>query len=320
MRVYLNQNGIMTNNYNEKTQNKGSLFAGDTKALNSRDDIIDKKRQLAGRQALKLVRDAWESDTEKYDNIKELSAKKEELLRDVKEYSEKVKDMDEQIAAYKEYYGIEDDSEEQKDLELLEKYQNVKNRLNPEAFTEEEIERLKELQNTPLTDYQKAVLTCTNAKNTYLQEIETSNYKIQSLAATKAQAEIDMEKNQDMLNASESADEIMAAANKEILMDMIAEGKDNIDDDLEANEEKQEKIEEEQEEKAERLEEAKEQRKDQEDIIKNSNKANSLDANLKMGSEQELKSKEVQKIINKIAKENNLICEDLKGIEIDLDF
>lgn len=321
MRVFLgSENNIVTNNYNDNRQNKGSLFAGDTKALNSRDDIINKKRQLAGKQAMKLVKDAWESDTQKLDSIKELSAKKEELLKNMREYSQKVKDMDAQIAACKEYYGIEDDSQEQKDLDLLQKYQNAMTRFNKEAFSEEEIERLKELQNTPLTEYQKAVIGFNNAKNGYLQEIESTKYKIQSLAATKAQAEIDMEKNRDMVNANESAKDIMDAANQEILMDIIGEAKDNIDDEFEANEEKQEKIEEAKEEKTEKLEEAKERRKEEEEIIKNSTKADSLEADLQMSSKIELKSQEVQKIITKIAKDNNLISEDLKGIEIDLNF
>lgn len=55
-------------------------------------------------------------------------------------------------------YGVDKDSQEQKDLELLEKYQNNRYGSAEDTFSKEELERLKELQNTPLTEYQEKVL------------------------------------------------------------------------------------------------------------------------------------------------------------------
>ena len=79
-------------------------------------------------------------------------------LEDVSELSGRLDYISKEKEAVREKYGIDQDSQEQKDLELLEKYQNNRAGVSDDSFSKEEIERLRELQNIPLTDYQKEVL------------------------------------------------------------------------------------------------------------------------------------------------------------------
>ena len=67
--------------------------------------------------------------------------------------------MENEKEAYRVDYGVDKDSQEQKDLELLEKYQNNRYGSAEDTFSKEELERLKELQNTPLTGIRRRYLS-----------------------------------------------------------------------------------------------------------------------------------------------------------------
>lgn len=85
-----------------------------------------------------------------------------------------------------------------------------------------------------------------------------------------------------MLKAQDAAGQILDASNRETLTMLVQDGKDNIDEKTKEEQEEQEKVKEEKEEKQEKVDE--------------------------------------QKQIQKILKDNKLINEDLKGIEIDFNF
>ena len=68
------------------------------------------------------------------------------------------------------------------------------------------------------------------------------------------------------------------------------------------------------------IEEAQEKRKNQEEIIEGQQNADQLEQDVSMQKQNISKMDEAQKNIQKILKEKNLVNEDLKGIEIDLNF
>ena len=68
------------------------------------------------------------------------------------------------------------------------------------------------------------------------------------------------------------------------------------------------------------IEEAQEKRKNQEEIIEGQQNADQLEQDVSMQKQNTSKMDEAQKNIQKILKEKNLVNEDLKGIEIDLNF
>ena len=133
-------------------------------------------------------------------------------------------------------------------------------------------------------------------------------------------AETDREKAQDMVKASDTGDKIIEAANDEILDMLVAEGKDNLDQKTEEAEKKQEEAQDQQQEQDERLDDIKEKRKEQEKIIKGQANADNIqiDVNLKKQTTDNIK--DAQDKIQKLMKENNMTNEDIKGIEIDLNF
>lgn len=207
-----------------------------------------------------------------------------------------------------------------KDLELLEKYQNNRYGSAEDTFSKEELDRLKELQNTPLTEYQEKVLKLNSSQIHFKDQIGQKELKIACTTASIALAEIDRDKSQEMLKAQDSADQIIGAVEGEVKNLLVNEGKDNIDDKVEENKEKADEAEKKQEEQQEKIDEKRKERKEQEEIIEGQAEADKLEMNANIRSNDVDHVTEAQKQIVRIMKDNKMLNEDIKGIDIDLNF
>ena len=106
---------------------------------------------------------------------------------------------------------------------------------------------------------------------------------------------------------------ILEAAEKDIMLKLINDGKETVDD------KKADKAEEKKEES--QTDDAKTKtEKDNENIIKGESEAEQIEQNHKIKSQSVDNVAEVQKQIQQIMKDNNLINEDIKGIDIDFNF
>ena len=269
---------------------------------------------------MKLISDAWERDEKASKGISNMQDQQTAAVDKIHELSLKIKDIGDSKEALREEYGIEEDSQEQKDLLLLEKYQDNMTGASFDDFSEEEINRLKELQNTPLTEYQKRALELNGWKGSIRKEIRQNENSLIAITSSIRDARIDQLKSQDMLNSQAAADKVLEASSKEIIGMLLEDVKEHLDEVEEENQEQAEKAEEKKEEKEEVIEKAKEKRKEQEKILKEQQKATREEADLKVEDQAEVSAEQVQKDIQKILNDNCLVNEDLKGIEIDLNF
>ena len=142
----------------KQTKNRKTINASELNLKPYKDNQIDAKRLRARKQAMKLISDAWKSADKTDKNIEDMKLDKLNKLDEITELKNKVSDLENEKEAYRADYGVDMDSQEQKDLELLEKYQNNRYGSAEDTFSKEELDRLKELQNTPLTEYQEKVL------------------------------------------------------------------------------------------------------------------------------------------------------------------
>jgi hypothetical protein len=222
----------------KQTKNRKTINASELNLKPYKDNQIDAKRLRARKQAMKLISDAWKSADKTDKNIEDMKLDKLNKLDEITELKNKVSDLENEKEAYRVDYGVDKDSQEQKDLELLEKYQNNRYGSAEDTFSKEELERLKELQNTPLTEYQEKVLKLNSSQIHFKDEIGQKELKIACTTASIALAEIDRDKSQEMLKAQDSADQIIGAVEGEVKNLLVNEGKDNIDDKVEENKEK----------------------------------------------------------------------------------
>ena len=304
----------------KQTKNRKTINASELNLKPYKDNQIDAKRLRARKQAMKLISDAWKSADKTDKNIEDMKLDKLNKLDEITELKNKVSDLENEKEAYRVDYGVDMNSQEQKDLELLEKYQNNRYGSAEDTFSKEELDRLKELQNTPLTEYQEKVLKLNSSQIHFKDEIGQKELKIACTTASIALAEIDRDKSQEMLKAQDSADQIIGAVEGEVKNLLVNEGKDNIDDKVEENKEKADEAEKKQEEQQEKIDEKRKERKEQEEIIEGQAEADKLEMNASVKGNDIDHVTEAQKQIVRIMKDNKLLNEDIKGIDIDLNF
>ncbi|WP_455719485.1 hypothetical protein [Agathobacter sp.] len=101
---------------------------------------------------------------------------------------------------------------------------------------------------------------------------------------------------------------------------LVQDGRDTIDEKADENKKKAEEAAEKKEEQEERIDAIQEKKQQQENIIQGEIDTEMLKADTAAQSKQVNNVENAQTHINKLMKKNNLINEDLKGIEIDLNF
>lgn len=161
-----------------KSKNRKTINASELNLKPYKDNQIDAKRLRARKQAMKLISDAWKSADKTDKNIEDMKLDKLNKLDEITELKNKVSNLENEKEAYRADYGVDMDSQEQKDLELLEKYQNNRYGSAEDTFSKEELDRLKELQNTPLTEYQEKVLKLNSSQIHFKDEIGQKELKI----------------------------------------------------------------------------------------------------------------------------------------------
>lgn len=304
----------------EEKKNGKTLFAGNLGIGAKNQSPIEQKREKAREQAMKLIRNAWDNDDKSAKNIDDLHQLKSDKLSEAKEAKAAIQEIDDYKAKLQMDYGIDSDSQEQKDLELLEKFQDYMSGAGAEPFTKEEVERLKELQNVPRTEYQNSVLKQNGLECELKVTAKLAKMQTKGIIQSITNAEIEQLKSQGMIKAQNAADDIMDATGDEILGLLLQEGKEKLDEEMEEEKEKAEKVEEKKEEQDERLEEAKENRKEQEELINNAVKADQIEMNTSVKQTNTSNVQEALKTIQKVLEENDLLDDDLKGIKIDFNF
>lgn len=321
--ININVNNSDMSIKNSKTgakNNVKSISSGNLNNMTDREFNISQKRKSARKQAMKLISDAWDKDNKAAQNIKNMETEKADIAVQNSDLKSKLKDIDKSQKDLQELYGVAPESQEQKDLELLKKYQDNRNGVSNDKFSKEEVDRLKELQNEPLTEYQKKALMINSVKDAIRSQIDKNDLKAMNKTMSINSAKIEQLKSQDMLKASDAADSIIDAAEEDIFGMLVNEGKQNIDDNMKEQQEEAKKAEEEKEKKQEQIDEAKKKRQEEKEILENEQQADKLELDTSIKNQTVDHLSEAQQQVEQIMKKNNLINEDIKGIEIDLNF
>ena len=169
------------NKENEQFKN-GSI---NMNALNGKMDTILMRRQRAQGKAMKVVRNAWIADKKIDLKIQERTDRIQELRKNIDENMGLIHECETRKEDLRETYGINADSQEQKDLEIMEKaglqhvllsnetehtigdmlwYAPFVKEVNLDALTKEEQERLAEIADKPCRLIAKSAITMRRMK------------------------------------------------------------------------------------------------------------------------------------------------------------
>lgn len=313
----------------EKLQRKTIIFAGD---LPLHKDSITLRRQQAQKKAKELVQNAWDVDRKTDQSIAKYEALAEEQKKEILVNRDRILECRDRKENLREGYGVEKDSQEQKDLELLERLHYPGSR----EFTEEEYERLKEIKDEPLTEYQQMCLEIEGEKRVFDDRARKAESTIKAYDNAVRSIKQERLKHHEMLDAQEDAKKVMEQAGDDIQDLIVGEAKDHVD---ETYEEQREEAKEEAEEKEE-LEEKVELRKEQKELLEaridearaESNEAEAAqkererdaredaellgdmaDAGLNVAGASDTVKAEIKDMLNKM----KLIEADVKGIQVD---
>lgn len=271
---------------NQKNQtsknNPDSLYAGD---MNLYNEAVTKKTN-ARKRAMKLIMDTYGNDKKIDDGLNEIREHQKRLSENLDTANSELNRLKESKEQLKEKYEIEEDSQEQKDLELLEKYHK-----EPFSLSKEEIERLKNMG--PVTDYQRETMELNALQNDWQKVADAASEGIVNASEAISTIQIERLKTHEMTDAQTESKEILESSVKEITGMILSEAKDKVDEELE--------------EKVDEAKEAKEKEKaaqEKEESIENTDTENE-------------DTEKLMKDLKKIIDEEQVVEDDIKGLIMD---
>jgi len=214
------------------------VFAG---SLNLPSDRIAWKKEQAREQAMQIVKDAFEREQKLDASAQEMRDKINALEAENAVAKQEIADNDKSVQELALTYGIDSDSQEQKDLELLHKRSEIRMGVRNESLTKEESERLAEIDAEGMTEYQARAMELYE-RNDYLKRgIIDREAQMKANNAAITQMGIERLKTHPILDATKQAESIMKAASEDITSMLVEEAQNHMD---EVQEEKKEKAEE----------------------------------------------------------------------------
>ncbi|MDD2973096.1 MAG: hypothetical protein PHE02_13315 [Lachnospiraceae bacterium] len=309
-----------------------SFFAGDA---NLAKDPIEEKRKTAQKKALKIVGDTFAREKKVDDDLHERGDRIKQLEAENKDAQKELQKIEEDKKNLKETYGITDDSEEQKDLELLEKRRDSRNLGSNITLTDEERERLKTIDEAGMTEYQERSLEMDKNGTMYQDTIDKNQKSIIEENGVIRGTKQERLKSSPMVAATQAADQIQAAASEEIKGMLLQDAKDHVDEVQEENQKKAEEKAEKEAEQEKKIAEAKKEKLELEEQIAKAQEKNgdvsqtqeteptgastskSEDGLTKQVVESSSEAKNIQKELEEIMNQMKLLEEDLKGSTVD---
>ena len=292
----------------DKTSNGKSI---DGSALQAKLDPVAAKKEEAKKKAMKIVGDAFANERKMDD---ELGARRERIkaLQEEKGYaSGEIKRIEDKRVALRDDYAIEEDSQEEKDLKLLEK--EVRSRFPGSGvqLSKDEMDAIQKIKKNGLTEYQQRSLEMLGHEAPYVDMVYEADKEIKIENQIVRETKLERLKSHTMEDAQKQAEEVLEAASEEAIGMLVDEAKEHIDEEAEERKEKAEAEKEKQEEIEARIDAAKEKKKENEelteDILEKVQEV-SIGASDVSAAQQEIKD-----MMSKM----KLIEEDIKGAAVD---
>lgn len=291
-------------------QNK-AVFFGNTflgNASKDRKEQIARKKELHKKEAMNVVTTAFRTEKKMEEEGEgKLNEHIQMLQKENEGYNSFVNDLKSQMKQLQEDYGVADDSQEQKDLEILKKL------YDQSPLTKEETERLSEMGEQ--TEYQKQSLELYAQADDIKTKMADNQKQISGDTKAIRSIKISKLKSKAMIEAQQAKDKMMEAASKEAVSMMIQDAQQTIDEKAEEIKEEAEKREEKKEEQEERIEAAKESKTEAEAAAENVREH--IDEMTKQILDSDDITRDMDDDIKKIMEEEKLLLEDLKGITLD---
>ena len=221
-------NNVQKDMFGRKQRNAST---GPASILTGKLDPIEQKRDIARKRAYKIMSDAYAGEKKIDDDIKNRLGLMDHYLSMYGEANDKLREIDDRKEALRQEYGVDKDSQEQKDLEILEKYNDIKERSKLES---DDLMRALELVNKGYqdgyTEYQRRALEIHKGREPYLDQLtEAKKGLIEESGALRSIA-LERLKYHPIVDALEDADKVMENLSDEIKGMLMDEAVDHVDE------------------------------------------------------------------------------------------
>ena len=323
MTINLNVN----TNINTNVQQTGGGFnvdAGDGKtksfslAHKAKDPVAARKEQ-AFEKARKIVSDAFAGEQKIDAELQELRDLSTRLTQENKEKLDQISQNNTEMAELKKTYGVAEDSEQQKDLEILMKKND--SLYDPSVrLTDEEETRYREIMAQGPTEYQSRMMERYEENNRLHREAEENLMAIQANGSAIRFINGERLKTNPIGDAEKAAEKFLEAESEALRGELVGDALDHVQEELSEKVEEAEKQEEQKAEVEERIEKVQEnveeQRKQAEQVRQETRDAQST-SNTVTPEDIALVHQQIQAEIDKVLEELKLLAEDLKGNAVD---
>ena len=297
--------------YSKSNSSKTSGLSINGSSLATQNDPIAAKREEAKKKAMKIIGDAFANDRKIDEDLDARSEHIRKLKAVQNDANKAIYEIESDRAALRDEYGIEANSQEEKELQLLEKEFRARQKGSDVQLTKEDMEEIAKIKAKGLTEYQSRSMEMLDYEKPYLDAAYEAKQGIEEENLTISAIKRELEKNTGMLKAQDKADAIEEAASKEIMGMLVDEAKEHIDEEAKEAEEKAKEKQEKEEELQEKIDAARERRKEEEelteDIVESAQDLNVTTANVNDAQ------KDIKDMMNKLA----LVEEDMKGATVD---
>ena len=228
------------------TERHGSgltISAADALKFHDNRNALDQRKAMAQKQAMRIVKDAFKGDINLDDTLTELRDRVSFLKKGINEKKAEEAENSKKLTELQKEYGIDPDGEEQMKVEALARKMMAPKSAENDAAIEKEMDGL--------TEYQRKAVNLVAKNKANEQERMFQEYEVREIISGIRSINMDRLKSNPMGDAQDEAAEIMDAANRDAILSLAQDAKDNID----------EKAEEEKEKAAEKAEEKKEEKK-----------------------------------------------------------
>lgn len=273
---------------------------------------IAAKKQQRFKEAMHVMTSARNGEKKIDDSLDDIRGQIKQYQKDNDEANKFLTDIKNQMSEIKDYYHVEDDSQEQKDLELLQKQYDIMKHGSMELLSDEEQERLDNMGE--LTEYQKRSMELYGQADYWKTQMQDNQDKISQSTGVIRNVKVERLKSQAMAEAQRAKEEIMDAASQEAIGMLVDDAKQQIDDKAEEVQEAAKERQEEQKEEEKRVEAAKENKSEAEAAVeKNREKIADM---TKQFTDSEDITRDMDSEIKKVLEEEKLLEEDLKGLTV----
>ena len=233
--TFTNENIKAVNNGQSVLKGQNNVING--KTLNLGSNLLDEKKAQAKKDAMKLIRNAFEGDQKISNEFNDKKRHVEELIKDKGEADKVINDIENERKMLRDEYGLTENSQEEKELKLLEKDFRSGLPGSDVSLSEEERKAVEEIKERGLTEYQSRSMEKLDYAKNYIVKSYANTLEIQDENRSLGMMEREMLKNTSMIDAKKEAKKLEEELNEQAVTIAMDEAKDNIDSDFEEKKE-----------------------------------------------------------------------------------